>query len=41
MGLRGLGFAWVEAYWCRDAFPGLVGPFGAMGVRFGAIFLIF
>ena len=37
MGRQGLGCNWVDPY-RQDAFPGLVGPFGATGGRFGAIF---
>ena len=40
-GRQGLGSSWVEAYRCQDAIRGLVGPFWAMGGRFGAIFHIF
>ena len=40
-GRQGLGSSWVEAYRCQDAIRGLVGPFGATGGRFGAIFHIF
>ena len=38
MGRQGLGCGWVDSYRCQDSFPGLVGPFGATGGRFGAIF---
>ena len=41
MGRQGLGCNWVDPYRPQDAFPGLVGPFGATGGRFGAIFLLF
>ena len=41
MGRQGLGCTWVDPYRCQDSFPGLVGPFGATGGRFGAIFHIF
>ena len=37
----GLGRNWVDPYRCQDAFPGLVGPYRAMGGRFRAIFPIF
>ena len=31
LGRQGLGCTWVDPYRCQDAFPGLVGPFGATG----------
>ena len=37
MGRQELGCKWVDPYRPQDTFPGLVGPFGAMGGRFGAI----
>ena len=41
MGRQELGCTRLDPYWCQDAFPGLVRPFGATGGQFGAISHIF
>ena len=40
-GLPGAGMHMAGSVLVSDAFPGLVGPFGATGGRFGVIYLIF